>query len=217
MYPSLGQALNETGRPILYSCSWPAYQVDEGRRPDYESISQHCNLWRNFNDIDDSWQSILSIIDFYAKNQDDFANYHGPGRWFDPDMVIVGDFGLSLDQSRSQFSIWSILAAPLLLSSDLRTLTPQQKEILLNKHVIAVNQDELGKLGKRVITSDDKKIEVWTKELSGGSYAISYLHRGGIGNPRYVSHSHSSSCTPLIPRLSIKARGSVITFSRFIS
>ena len=207
MYPSLGEALNETGRPILYSCSWPAYQVDEGTHPDYQSISKHCNLWRNFNDIDDSWQSVLSIIDFYAQNQDDFERYHGPGHWFDPDMVIVGDFGLSLDESRAQFSIWSILAAPLLLSSDLRTLTPEQRQILLNRHVIAVNQDPRGELGKRVITSENKKIEVWAKKLSGDGYAIAYLHRGGIGNPRYVSHPHSSCptlssrCTPLIPRL----------------
>lgn len=200
MYPSLGEALNRTGRPILYSCSWPAYQVGEGSDPDYASISRHCNLWRNFDDIDDSWQSVLSIIDFYAKNQDDFAEYHGPGHWFDPDMVIVGDFGLSVDESRAQFSIWSILAAPLLLSNDLRTLTPEQKQILLNRHVIAVNQDPLGELGKRVITSDNKRIEVWAKKLSEGCYAIAYLHRGGIGSPRYVSHPVIHSCPTLSRR-----------------
>jgi hypothetical protein len=212
MYPLLGQALNASDRPILFSCSWPAYQVDEGRRPDYESISKHCNLWRNFNDIDDSWQSVLSIIDFYAEHQDDFAQTHGPGHWFDPDMVIVGDYGLSVDENRAQFSIWSILAAPLLMSNDLRTLTPEQRDILLNRHVISVNQDPLGELGKRVITSANKKIEVWAKRLTDGCYAIAYLHRGGIGNPRYVSHSFSHSflsqclsffffrrCTPFNP------------------
>lgn len=190
IYPSLGRALNQTKRPILYSCSWPAYQI--GQHPDYKSISQHCNLWRNFDDIDDSWQSVLSIIDFYATNQDEFENFHGPGQWFDPDMVIVGDFGLSVDQSRAQFSIWAMLSAPLLLSNDLRLLTPEQKDILLNKHVIAVDQDKGGMLGKRVMTAENKRVEVWAKQLTEGCYAIAYLHRGGIGNPRYVSHSYSS-------------------------
>lgn len=195
MYPSLGQALNHTQRPILYSCSWPAYQI--GQDPDYKSISRHCNLWRNFDDIDDSWQSVLSIIDFYAEGQEEFEKFHGPGHWFDPDMVIVGNYGLSLDESRAQFSIWSILSAPLLLSSDLRFLTPEQKEILLNRHVIAVNQDKEGEMGKRIMTTDNKKIEVWAKKLSSGCYAVAYLHRGGIGNPRYVSHAHP----PLTPSM----------------
>ena len=64
-------------RPILYSCSWPAYQVDEGTQPDYKSIAHSCNLWRNYDDIMDSWQSVLSIIDFYAKNQEVFSAING--------------------------------------------------------------------------------------------------------------------------------------------
>lgn len=79
-----------TGRGIVYSCSWPAYVVGEGSEPDYASIAQHCNMWRNFDDIEDSWQSVLKIIDFYATNQEIFAKYHGPGSWFDPDMLIIG-------------------------------------------------------------------------------------------------------------------------------
>lgn len=80
----------QTGRPILYACSWPAYEIR--RNPDWASISKHCNLWRNYNDIMDSWSSILSIIDFYVEFQDENARFHGPGHWFDPDMILVGEF-----------------------------------------------------------------------------------------------------------------------------
>lgn len=186
MYPSLGKALNKTQRPILYSCSWPAYVVGEGRRPDYESIAKHCNLWRNYGDIMDSWPSVLDIIDFYAKNQDDFEKNHGPGQWFDPDMIIVGDFGLSVDEARSQFALWSVMSAPLLLSNDLRTIAPEFKEILLNRHVISVDQDPLGHLGKRLLISSNKAIEVWGKRLMGGSFAVVYFNRGVLGNPKWV-------------------------------
>lgn len=79
-----------SGRGVVYSCSWPAYVVGEGKEPDYSAIARHCNMWRNFDDIQDSWESVLSIIDFYAKNQETFAKYHGPGSWFDPDMLIIG-------------------------------------------------------------------------------------------------------------------------------
>ena len=85
-YPAFGKILNETGRPMVYSCSWPAYQTDH-MVPDYESIAKHCNLWRNWDDIQDSWTSVLSIIDWFAKHQDEFQQFAGPGNWNDPDMV----------------------------------------------------------------------------------------------------------------------------------
>jgi hypothetical protein len=192
MYPSLGKSLNGTKRPILYSCSWPAYVVGEGKEPDYASIAKHCNLWRNYGDIMDSWSSVTDIIDFYAKNQDNFDKYHGPGHWFDPDMIIVGDFGLSLDQARSQFAIWSMMSAPLLMSNDLRAVSPEFKEILQNRHVIAVDQDPLGHLGKRVLVSQNKAIEVWAKRLSDGSVAIVYFNRGVLGNPKWVRMQYSN-------------------------
>lgn len=68
------------GRPILYSCSWPAYQI--GQNPDYKAIAEHCNLWRNFDDIEDSWQSVLSIVDFYAQNQEVFSAINGNVHFF---------------------------------------------------------------------------------------------------------------------------------------
>ena len=85
-YPEFGGYLNATGRPIVYSCSWPAYW--ESEVPDYPAIQENCNLWRNYGDIQDSWADVLDIIDHYGDNQDVFAQYAGPGNWNDPDMVI---------------------------------------------------------------------------------------------------------------------------------
>ncbi|CAK1584743.1 unnamed protein product [Parnassius mnemosyne] len=176
-YPAFGKLLNETGRPILYSCSWPAYQ----NNPDYTSIAKHCNLWRNYQDIDDSWTSVKNIMQWYAKNQDELVKYAGPGHWNDPDMLIIGNFGLSLDQARVQMAVWSILAAPLLMSVDLATIRPEFKEVLLNEDVIAVDQDPLGKQGLRVWTGSG--CEIWNRELADGSYAIAFVNLREDGAP----------------------------------
>ena len=86
-YPAMGKALNETGRPIAYSCSWPAYQEGSSIKPNYSAIAYTCNLWRNYDDIDDSWESIYGIVQWFGNNQDRLAPFHGPGHWNDPDMV----------------------------------------------------------------------------------------------------------------------------------
>lgn len=86
-YPEFGYYLNLTGRPMLYSCSWPVYQIYAGMQPNYTAIVHHCNMWRNFDDIQDSWASVESIIDYYGNNQDAIVPNAGPGHWNDPDMV----------------------------------------------------------------------------------------------------------------------------------
>ena len=176
-YPEMGQALNKTGRPIVYSCSWPDYQRGRGIKVNYTNIARHCNLWRNYYDINDSWKSVSGIIDYYGDpdNYDDFGRVAGPGNWNDPDMLIVGDFSLNYEQSRSQFAIWSILAAPLLMSNDLRNISDQAKEILLNKEVIAVNQDKLGIQGQRV--KQLKTSELWVKPLYDETRAVVLFNR----------------------------------------
>ncbi|CAL1263604.1 unnamed protein product [Larinioides sclopetarius] len=150
LYPQITTALNQSGRPIVFSCSWPAYQVGAGIDPDYTAIAKHCNLWRNFDDIEDSWESVLSIVDFYAAHQDELVSAAGPGHWNDPDMILGGNFGLSYDEAKAQLALWAIMASPLLMSNDLRSIEPKFKELLLNKDVIAVNQDSLGIMGKRI-------------------------------------------------------------------
>lgn len=134
-YPDFGRFLNATGRPMIYSCSWPVYQEEGGLMPNYEALKTHCNLWRNWDDIDDSWTSVTGITDYFAKNQKRIQPHGGPGHWNDPDMLIIGNYGLSYDQSKAQMAIWAILAAPLLMSHDLSCIRNEFKEILQNRFV----------------------------------------------------------------------------------
>lgn len=174
-YPEASRILNATGQKIMFSCSWPFYHLFRGMKPNYEEIVKHCNLWRNYMDINDSWQSVTQIIDHYGDEQDELTKIAGPGHWNDPDQLIIGNFGLSLEQSKAQLAIWAILAAPLFMSNDLRKIAPWAKEILLNTEVIAVNQDKLGKQGRRVwrgMKNRQKYTEVWARHLSNGSVAV---------------------------------------------
>uniref|UniRef100_A0A131YM09 Alpha-galactosidase n=1 Tax=Rhipicephalus appendiculatus TaxID=34631 RepID=A0A131YM09_RHIAP len=191
LYPAYTQSLNRTGRPIVFSCSWPAYQVDLGMKPNYRAIAHSCNLWRYYDDISDSWDSVLSILDYYASVQDTLIRASGPGRWSDPDMLIIGNYGLSYDQSKAQMALWAIMAAPLFMSVDLRTIRPEFKEILLNRQIIAVNQDPLGKMGRRIVSVNG--IEVWARPLTPvtdegfPSAAIVLFNRRHIGGPVRVT------------------------------
>uniref|UniRef100_A0A034VJ62 Alpha-galactosidase n=1 Tax=Bactrocera dorsalis TaxID=27457 RepID=A0A034VJ62_BACDO len=190
-YPEFGRLLNQTGRPMVYSCSWPVYQEYEGKIPDYEALKQHCNLWRNYDDIDDSFESVAKIMDYFSKNQDRIQPHGGPGHWNDPDMLILGNFGLSYDQSKLQMAVWAILAAPLIMSNDLATVRPEIKAILQNREIIAVNQDPLGIQGRRVLIQ--KNVEVWTRPItprnSAGeySYAVAFVNRRTDGAPYPIS------------------------------
>lgn len=190
-YPEFGSYLNQTGRPMVYSCSWPVYQEFNGKIPNYELMIQHCNLWRNWGDIDDSYGSMRSIMDYFAKEQDRIQPHAGPGHWNDPDMLLLGNFGLSFDQSKTQMAVWAVLAAPLLMSTDLRNVSPDIKAILQNKEVIAINQDPLGIQGKRV--SAVQNIEVWIRpvlpvsESGHHSYAVAFVSQRQDGFPYEVS------------------------------
>jgi len=189
-YPEFGYLLNQTGRPIVYSCSWPFYQLYGGRMPNYDAIRKSCNLWRNFEDIQDSWQSVTSIIDYYGDNQDQLIPLAGPGSWNDPDMLIIGNFGLSYDQSCAQMALWAIMASPLLMSVDLRTIRPEFKAILQNQEIIAVNQDPLGVQGRRLHKGDG--VEIWAKRVlprngQDDSFALAILNKRVDGTPAKVS------------------------------
>ena len=186
-YPLMGKYLNETGRPIVYSCSWPAYLLNTEIKPNYPKISQYCNLWRNFDDIDDSWNSVYGIVQWYVGNHDAMQPVHAPGSWNDPDMLIIGNYGMSLGQSRAQMALWSIMAAPLIMSNDLRSIRPEFAEILKNKNMILINQDKLGKMGKRIIKKDS--IEIWAKDLESNKTAFVFLNTAPYGTPNSVKVS----------------------------
>ncbi|XP_055918946.1 alpha-N-acetylgalactosaminidase [Eupeodes corollae] len=186
-YPAFGNFLNKTGRPMVYSCSWPVYQEYNGKLPNYTALKEHCNLWRNWGDIDDSYESVVSIMDYFSKNQDRIQPHGGPGHWNDPDMLILGNYGLSYEQSKTQMAVWAILAAPLIMSNDLKAVQPEIRDILTNSEIIAVNQDPLGIQGRRVLLKND--IEVWarpitpTSEAGEYSYAVAFVSRRADGAP----------------------------------
>ena len=182
-YPKFGVFLNQTNRPMVYSCSWPAYQVGSNIQPNYTLIAKYCNLWRNYDDIDDTFDSVYSITEWFA-SQPNLTDVHGPGQWNDPDMLIIGNFGLSYGQSRAQMALWAVMAAPLIMSVDLRTIKPEFSEILKNKNLIAINQDALGLMGKRI--TKVKSIEIWSKLLSFDFTAFVFLNHEPYGTPTDV-------------------------------
>lgn len=180
-YPIMEFYLNRTGRPMLYSCSWPAYVVFNKQIPDYEKIAATCNIWRNYADIQDSWDSVKGILDFYGNDTGNFSQVAGPGNFNDPDMLIIGDYSLSYDQERVQMALWSIMSAPLLMSNDLRTVSSQAVQLLQNENLIRVNQDPNGIQGRRIKKAG--AFEVWTKPMGFGAKGMAYaflnLNQGG--------------------------------------
>lgn len=191
-YPLMSKALNATGRHIAYSCSWPAYIGGLPPNVNYSLLGDICNLWRNFNDIQDSWDSVLSISDWFHSNQDSLQPAAGPGRWNDPDMLIIGNFGLSVDQARAQMALWAIMAAPLIMSNDLRALSNEARAILQNRIVIAINQDRWGMQGRRLLQEKSRAIEVYWRPLYNSGHALVFLSRR-----QDMPYSYSSSLAKL--------------------
>lgn len=178
-YPKMGAALNATGRPFGYSCSWPAYLGDdESTKPFDKFIAAGCNLWRNWDDIQDNWASLASIIDHWGDYSAVLSKAAGPGHWNDPDMLLIGTSGITTVEAQTQMAIWAIVAAPLIMGNDLRSIPADHKAILLNREVIAVNQDPLGRQGVRV--SPKGSSEVWKRELQGGAMAVALLNKNAV-------------------------------------
>ncbi|MFI6547771.1 NPCBM/NEW2 domain-containing protein [Streptomyces prunicolor] len=166
-YNTMRDALKATGRPIVFSiCEW-------GENKPWEWAADVGHLWRTTGDISDNWGSMLSIL----KQNLPLAPYAGPGHWNDPDMLEVGNGGMTDTEYRSHFSMWSIMAAPLLIGSDLRTATDATFDILDNKEVIAVDQDPLGKQGN-VVSSEDGRWVV-AKEMKDGSRTVALFNESG--------------------------------------
>ncbi|MFE0172784.1 NPCBM/NEW2 domain-containing protein [Streptomyces sp. NPDC059002] len=164
MRDALKAASDAVGRPIVYSiCEW-------GENKPWEWAADVGHLWRTTGDISDSWGSMVSIM----KQNLPLAKYAGPGHWNDPDMLEVGNGGMTDIEYRTHFSMWSIMAAPLLIGSDLRKATPATFEILGNKEVIAVDQDPLGKQGE-VLSSQDGRWVV-AKEMKDGSRVVALFN-----------------------------------------
>lgn len=180
-YMNMSSALNKTGRSILYSCEWPLYEW-QFQQPNYTAIQQMCNHWRNSEDVYDSWSSVQTILDWTADHQNLIVPVAGPGGWNDPDMLVIGNFGLSRDQQETQMALWAIMAAPLLMSNDLRAIDPQSRQLLQNRHIIAISQDPLGKQGTR--EAQVNGFDVWQRPLSNNRLALALTNRQEMGGPR---------------------------------
>ncbi|OHB55394.1 MAG: alpha-galactosidase [Planctomycetes bacterium RBG_13_44_8b] len=172
-YKTMRDALYTAGRPIVFSlCEW-------GNNKPWEWAKDVGHLWRTTGDIADCWDckrqwsmGFKLILD----KQVGLEKYAGPDHWNDPDMMEVGNKGLTLTESRAHFSLWCILAAPLMAGNDVRIMTDEIRNILTDKEVIALDQDPLGKQGYRFAKEGDK--EVWVKELSDGAWGICVLNAG---------------------------------------
>jgi alpha-galactosidase len=166
-------ALKATGRPIFYSIN----PGDQGPycTPTNCSIDlvKIANMWRIEFDISANWAAVTRLID---ANKKEYVGA-GPGHWNDPDMLEVGN-GLNDTEGRAHFSMWAIMAAPLITGNDLSAMSATTKEILTNKEIIAVDQDPLGKQGK-VVATPGSNLEVWSKDMTGtNTRAVALFNRG---------------------------------------
>jgi alpha-galactosidase len=174
-YSIMRDALAKSGRPIVFSiCEW-------GSTKPWLWAGQVGNLWRTSGDIQDCWDckrdwggmGMIRVLDL----QVGLETYAGPGHWNDPDMLEVGNGGMTDVEYRTHFSLWCLLAAPLMAGNDIRSMPASIAEILVNKEVIAIDQDPLGMQGTRV--KKDGELEIWAKQLADGSRAVVLLNRGG--------------------------------------
>ncbi len=173
-YDKMGKALQTTGRPIVYSlCQYGWDAVWEW------APSVGGNLWRTTGDVQANWESIYNI----ASQQAGLEKYASPGHWNDPDMLEVGNGKLSLAENRTHFSLWAMLAAPLLAGNDLPNMKPEIRAILTNRDVIAIDQDRLGKQASRIYSEGE--VDVWTRPLADGALAVAVVN---AGSDRYSTH-----------------------------
>ena len=166
VYQKMGDALLKSGRPILYSlCEYGNGKVETW------GTKVGGNLWRTTGDISDTWVSMMANIE----KQVPTAPYAGPGHWNDPDMLEIGNGHMTNDEYRTHMSLWALTAAPLLAGNDVRSMTPETRAILMNREVLAVDQDALGKQASPLKNGD---VETWIKPLADGSVAVGVVNLG---------------------------------------
>lgn len=174
-YTTMSKALKTAGRPIVFSiCEWGVNKPWQWAAP----VGQ---LWRTTEDIYQVFDSVhnygtwdaLSVMRIVDEN-DSLRKYAGPGHWNDPDMLEVGN-GMTLNEDKIHFSIWCMMAAPLIAGNDIRNLAPQTNAILTNKEAIAIDQDPLGIQGFKYADTDS--LQTWFKPLQNGDWAVCFLNR----------------------------------------
>ena len=174
-YRKMHDALAATGRPIVFSlCQYGMNSVWEWG-PEVGG-----NLWRTTGDISDKFDR-MSLIGF---QQAGLAQFARPGQWNDPDMLEIGNGGMTIDEYKAHMSLWAILAAPLLAGNDLSKVSPEHLAIIENKDAIAIDQDPLGRQGDRI--SAVGPFEVWTRPLAQGRKAVALFNRGELASTMTV-------------------------------
>jgi len=167
------QAFRAAGRPMILSlCEW-------GRTRPWQWGGRAGHLWRTCWDIQDTWESLVTVLD----KQRGLHPWAGPDHWNDPDMLEVGNGGMTLDEYRAHFSLWCVLAAPLMAGNDLRAMPDEVRQILTAPEVIAVDQDPLGRQGDLIRANGG--VEVWARELADGSQAVVLFDRSA--EPREIA------------------------------
>jgi len=168
-YPIMRDALNNTGRRIFYSlCEW-------GEDNPATWAPNVGNSWRTTGDISDNWERMISRID---KN-DEWWKYAGPGGWNDPDMLEVGNGGMTDTEYTSHFSLWCLAKAPLLVGCDITRMSTATFNILTAPEVIAISQDPFGVQGHKVNITNGPggNLEVWAGPLAEGHFVVILLNR----------------------------------------
>ena len=165
-YEKMHRDLQATGRPILFSLCQYGWGKVWTWAPEVGA-----SMWRTGEDISDKYDS-MAINGF---GEAGLSQYAGPGHWNDPDFLEVGNSGMNADEQRTHFSLWAMLAAPLIAGNDVAAMTEETKSILLNREVIAVDQDALGREGERAWK--EGPLEVWAKPLKDGSLAVALFNR----------------------------------------
>ena len=177
-YTTMSKALKAAGRPIVFSlCEW-------GNNKPWEWAGNVGQLWRSTGDINNLFDGIKTYGTWHANGvmtivdlQDTLRKYAGPNHWNDPDMLEVGN-GMPLSEDRTHFSIWSMMAAPLIAGNDIRKMTKETQAILTDKEVIAIDQDVLGIQGFKY--ADQDSLQTWFKPLKNGDWAVCFLNRSSV-------------------------------------
>ena len=181
-YKIMSDALVATGRPILFSlCEW-------GLSSPWQWAKNVGNIWRATADIADCWDCTAGNLLGWTVILEQSVNlspYAGPGHWNDPDMLEVGNSGLTLTESRSHFSMWCMLAAPLIAGNDITTMNNSIKNILTAPEIVAIDQDSLGVQATRIRNANG--LQVWQKPLKDGSIAVSLLNLSATDNSMLVT------------------------------
>ena len=176
-YAVMADALRQSGREIVFSmCEWGTAQPWLWAKNTGNLWRTTGDIWDSFNKQDDAHKSWAHTVTEIVDLNEPLWPFAGAGHWNDADMLEVGNGGMTPAEYRAHFSLWAMMASPLMAGNDIAHMNETTKSILLNKEVIAVDQDKLGIQGHRVWKDGDR--EVWVKPLAGGGRALLLFNRG---------------------------------------